>query len=97
MSATEQRERCVHCGKPPCVNPLHLFLGTKTENQTDCRSKGRGGILRGEENGSAKLTAADVEDMRRARKQGLTELALSGLFGVGRSQVHRILSGAHWA
>lgn len=32
---------CHHCDNPPCVNPLHLFVGTMKDNQQDASRKGR--------------------------------------------------------
>ncbi len=34
------------CDNPPCVNPLHLFLGTVLDNVRDRDSKGRNGYSR---------------------------------------------------
>lgn len=29
------------CDTPACINPAHLFIGTQTDNMTDCTAKGR--------------------------------------------------------
>lgn len=60
------------CDTPACVNPDHLRLGSKTENAKDRDSRGR--MARGERNGRAKVTEADVLAIR-ASCRPVSELA----------------------
>lgn len=32
---------CHHCDNPPCINPMHLYAGTQSENIQDCVKRGR--------------------------------------------------------
>ncbi len=37
---------CHHCDTPACVNPVHLWIGTQSENLKDSVRKGRHSSLR---------------------------------------------------
>lgn len=85
------------CDNPPCVNIHHLRLGTHADNIADKYAKGREGDQRGEFGPRAKLTAAQVAEMRRVRAEtGLPFKALGRMFGVHGSTAHAAVSGKTW-
>lgn len=52
------------CDVRLCVNPHHLFLGTHADNMADMIAKNRQGAPRGERQHHAKLTEAQIIDIR---------------------------------
>lgn len=90
-----------HCDNPPCCNPAHLYLGTQKDNARDRSQRGRGGgsKIAGERNPSAKLTQAQVNEIRRRIDAGLgygDRKRLCEEFGIGTSTFHRIQHGHNW-
>jgi hypothetical protein len=51
------------CDNPPCINPLHLDIGTMQDNSNDMVSRGR--QLKGSQKFSAKLTEEQVIEIKR--------------------------------
>jgi hypothetical protein len=78
---------CHRCDNPSCVNPEHLFLGTKAENNADKQSKGRAVILSGERHGNSKLTAAQLEELVALRGNGKSLGYLASKFGLSKSSI----------
>jgi hypothetical protein len=91
---------CHHCDNPPCTNPEHLFLGTHGDNMADMYRKGRGRKrgLPGELSPAARLTAADVAEMRRHFQIGLGRgsAGAAEAYGICQPHAYRILSGKKW-
>lgn len=50
-------------------------------------------VLRGERNGYAKLTSADVSEIRAAYDAGEVQRELAKRYGVGAATIHRIVHG----
>lgn len=87
------------CDNRRCTNPDHLFIGTHDDNMRDMQSKGRGrwsGVY-GERHGGAKLTEAQVIEMRRLHAAGgISQAALARRFGVSQAMVSRIIRRTAW-
>lgn len=89
-------ELCVlhRCDNPPCCNPAHLFLGTRGDNNRDCAAKGR--TLRGSLHHQAKLTEAEVAEIRARRARGEQGIAIAAAFGITAAMVSRIIRRQNW-
>ena len=75
------------CGNPRCAQPWHLKVVAKA---------GPFNRRRGEQVGTAKLTAAAVVAMRRLRKRGVTFAAIGEAFGVSHVHAYLVVSGQRW-
>jgi hypothetical protein len=82
---------CHRCDNPGCVNPTHLFLAPHTENMRDRNAKGRQARLPNESNGNAKLTDAEVAEIRAAVKAGKTQTSQARRFCRSPSQINNIV------
>jgi hypothetical protein len=88
------------CDTPLCVNPAHLREGTQKENIADVSARGRMGRrgknpnpVRGERHWKAKLTSAQVAEMRSRRGRGETLQKIAAAFGISESHVSRVCLG----
>lgn len=85
------------CDNPKCVNPNHLFLGTRKDNSDDREKKGRGNHVTGERNGSSKLSRKIVQEARRLfRLGGVSMRALGRNYGVANATMRKALLGLTW-
>ena len=82
------------CDNPACYLLEHLRLGTQAENIADRDAKGR--TARGEKNGRAKLTYADVDDIRNALAVGESQRRIAERYGVAHCTIGRINRGDGW-
>ena len=82
------------CDNPPCINPGHLFVGTHQDNKADAVLKGR--HAHGETGGHARLTEAQVLEIRAREASGEHTLALAKEFGVNGKSISMICNGDRW-
>lgn len=81
------------CDVRVCVNPDHLFLGTKADNQRDAQRKGR--MPRGEDHLLSKLTALAVQTIRNPKVK-MSDAKFADRFGVSKSAVLKARRGLTW-
>ena len=86
---------CHRDGDPLNNHPDNLYWGSPQENMDD-RDR-HGTTAKGRGNGSAKLTDADVLEIKRLGTTGLTHRAIAERFGVDRTVIGNILLGKIWS
>ena len=86
-----------HCDNPPCVNPEHLFLGTKYDNMQDMIKKGRKRVAFGSGSGMSKLNEKSVKKIRKLYAAGgVGFMALGRQFGVNKSTIRNVVRRTGW-
>lgn len=83
------------CGNPACCNPHHLRWATPAENSADKKTHGTQPV--GERVGGAKFKNADILEMRRLRKCGLTFQEIADQFNHDIGATRRIIIGETWS
>jgi hypothetical protein len=91
------------CDNPNCVNPKHLFLGTRADNNRDRQAKGRSavgtrhGIYTHRENSRTRLGWEKASEIRRLfESERMTHKELAARFGVYSSLITRVLQKKIW-
>lgn len=85
------------CDNPSCVNPQHLWVGSRADNNMDRDQKDRCKPATGERCATAKLTAANVLTILRLAQQPRTsQRSLGRRFGVNQSGISRIINRKRW-
>jgi len=80
------------CDNTICCNPKHLFIGSDLDNVQDMIRKGRSTGLKGELNGSAKLSNKKAAEIRKAYSKGrVTQIQLSNKYNVSQSTISRLI------
>lgn len=93
---------CHMCDTPSCVNPNHIFLGTRADNNRDKTKKHR--QSRGEAHAknlygrtNPKLTEQQVIEIRALYNQGLTQYRLADMYHVSQPQINQIVNNKSWS
>lgn len=81
------------CDNRSCINPAHLRVGDRSENNLDAYARGRRPDLSGERNANAKLTAAQADAIRSDSR---TQAAIAQKYGVSTSLVSAIKNNTAW-
>jgi hypothetical protein len=79
------------CDKRHCINPDHLFLGTREDNIHDAVKKGR--HAHGSTNGHAKLTEIKVMEIKLSNAKAAV---LAKRFNISIMTIYDIRAGRTW-
>jgi hypothetical protein len=91
---------CHKCDNRRCVNPRHLFLGTRADNNKDCNNKGRRkntGQRPGEQNTQSKLTELDIKAIRQLyQDRNFSQREIADRYGVSQFTISQIVRRKKW-
>lgn len=81
-------------GKTGCIHPMHLRWATRKQNLADCLTHGT--RARGERHGAARLSQANVFEIKRLCAIGLSQSEAGRRFGVKVQSIWDIVHGRNW-
>lgn len=100
VKPTPAHEACHSCGKghEGCMNPEHIYWGTRKENVADAIAHGTAFLFQtvtkhGERSPVAKLTDEQVGEIRERIAAGEKQVDLAREFGMSKTHVNRIWKG----
>lgn len=82
------------CDDPPCCNPDHLGPGDQLQNRRQARARAR--TTAGERHHRAKLTQAQVDELRSLKAAGTPTKEIAERFGIAGCTVRQIAGGYYW-
>lgn len=86
---------CHKCDVNLCVNPQHLFVGSRKDNMRDCLLKGR--FAHGSKHKNAKLNEQAIVEIIQSYDNGFkNQRELAEQFGVTQTLIGRIVRGKSW-
>jgi hypothetical protein len=77
---------CHSCDNPKCVNPDHLFLGTRFDNMRDK-------VLKGRSNMPIKLSKEDVWNIKKLKADNKGNTEIARIYKIDESTVRGIITG----
>lgn len=80
-----------HCDNPSCVNPAHLFLGTRDDNNKDAAQKCR--VRFGERHHFTTISDETVLEIRQKVAAGVHYSKAAKVFNISLEQARRIANG----
>lgn len=79
------------CDNPACVNPAHLSVGTRNDNNQDKKRKGREPL--GDNHHWTRIYVAQVGEIKKLLSAGIRQNVIARRFGVHASTISNINTG----
>lgn len=88
---------CHRCDVPACVNPDHLWLGTRRDNMADMARKGRGTRNAGRVGSASPRAKLNEQLVLEIRASPLPNKQVAHQYRVSIGTIEKIRSGSTWS